>query len=123
MYSHISAVIFPEYFLVLSILSPPTCPLPPPPKLVFRVSGQSRLDDILQALDVRLICSHCCIVITVLQILYYGRDRVKPHYKLRIQIVMVTRGYGGERIFLRKSGETIEEYGGALCLMVGVWQP
>ena len=43
---------------------------------------------------------------------------MKPHYKLRIQIVMVTRGYGGERIFLRKSGETIEE-----CWMVGMWQP
>ena len=34
---------------------------------------------------------------------------MNPHYKLRIKIAMVTRGYGGERIFLRKSGETIEE--------------
>ena len=97
---------FPEYFpiLVLSILSPPTCPPPPPPKQVFRVSERSRLKDILQALYVRLICRHCCIVITVLQILYYGRDRVKPHYKLRIQIVIVITGKGGERVFLRKSG-------------------
>ena len=110
MYSHISAFCFPEYFsiLVLSILSPLTCPPPPPPKQVFRVSGQSQLDNILQTLDVRLICSHCCIVITV-PTLYYGRDRVNPHYKLRIKIAMVTRGYGGERIFLRKSGQTIEE--------------
>ena len=80
-----TSVLFPflsEYFsiLVLSILSPPTCPPPPLPKLVFRVSGQSRLDDILQALDVRLICSLCCIVITVLRTLYgKGKDREKPH--------------------------------------------
>ena len=42
-----------------SILSPPTCPPPPPLKLVFRVSGLSRHDDILQALEVRLNGSHC----------------------------------------------------------------
>ena len=34
-------------------------PPPPPPKLVFRISGWSRQDDILQALEVRLNGSHC----------------------------------------------------------------
>lgn len=59
-YTLVLFLFFSWVLLLLSILSPPTC-TPPPPKLVFRVSGRSRHFDILQALDVRLRVSQSCI--------------------------------------------------------------
>ena len=57
-------------------------------QLVLLLLRQSRSSESPDGADLMtsfrpLVCSHCCIVVTI-RTFYYGKDRMKPHYRLRI---------------------------------------